>query len=102
MVAPVPIFILFKDRVSVLVETIRSLHRHIRTPFEIVVINDKTTFPAAKMFLDKAEKEGVKVINTTLEWQHFDHLYNHVADIVEKYNYFRNMNLKYQQKVLIV
>lgn len=34
---PVPIFLVFKDRISVLIEAIRSLHRHIRTPFEIVI-----------------------------------------------------------------
>lgn len=33
--APVPIFIMFKDRVSVLMETLRSFWRYIGTPYEV-------------------------------------------------------------------
>ena len=35
--APIPIFILFKDRVSILIETLRSLYRYIRTDRKSVV-----------------------------------------------------------------
>ena len=50
---PVPIYILFKDRISVLIESIRSIHRNIKTPFQLVIFNDNSTFPAAVNFLKR-------------------------------------------------
>jgi hypothetical protein len=66
---PVPIFLIFRDRVSDLIETLRSYHRHIRTPFEIVIFNDNTTFPTAANFLNRLKESGVKVHDNTVNWK---------------------------------
>lgn len=39
---PVPIFVLFKDRVSVLMESLRSFWRYIGTPYEVRVCVDRS------------------------------------------------------------
>ncbi|KAJ3023475.1 hypothetical protein HKX48_002902 [Thoreauomyces humboldtii] len=59
----VPIFITFKDRVTYLLELIRSYHRHIGTPFEIVVVDDHSTYPAAVNFLERLKESGIPVIS---------------------------------------
>ena len=35
LLKPIPIFIMFKDRVSVPIKTLQKLYRDIRTPFEV-------------------------------------------------------------------
>lgn len=83
--APIPIFVLFKDRVSVLVETLRSFYRYIRTPFEIILIHDNSTFPAAVHFVQRLGESGVLVYENQHPWEEFDHFYEIVADFVEEY-----------------
>jgi len=81
----VPIFILFKDRVSVLLETLRSFYRHLQTPFEIVIIHDKSTYPVALDFMERLKDSGVLVYENTRTWTDFDEFYEIVADVVEHY-----------------
>jgi hypothetical protein len=82
---PVPIFIIFKDRVSVFLEMLRSLYRYLRTPFEIVIIHDNSTYPAATHFIDRLKDSGVYVFENTRPWKDFDEFYEMVADCVERY-----------------
>jgi len=84
--APIPIFIMFKDRVSVLMETLRNLYRYIRTPFEIIIINDNSTFPAAVAFLRRLQESGVHVHDNKQSWgEDFNQLYEIVATFIEDY-----------------
>jgi len=85
--APIPIFIMFKDRVSVLMETLRNFYRYIRTPFEIVIINDNSTFPTAVAFLQRLKESEVHVHDIKQFWEaDFDQLFNvFVANFVEDY-----------------
>lgn len=82
---PVPIFIPFRDRLSVLLEAVRSLHRHIRTPWELVIINDQTTHPVALSFLERAVQAGVHVHTNIRRWDNFDALYKILADYIDSY-----------------
>lgn len=84
--APIPIFVMFKDRVSVLMESLRSLYRYIRTPFEIVIINDNSTFPTAVAFLQKLKESGVRVHDNEQFWgTDFNQLFEAVANFVEDF-----------------
>ena len=83
--APVPIFILFRDRVSIVIEVIRSFHRYIRTPFEIVIFNDRSSFPVATNFLMRLEASGLHIHHSTIEWENFDQLYSMLAKFIEDY-----------------
>jgi len=58
---PVPIIMVTKDKLTVLVESLRSYHKHLRTPFEIVIHDENSTFPPTVRFLKKLERAGVKV-----------------------------------------
>ena len=82
---PVPIFIMFKDRVSVLMETLRSFWRTMRTPYEIVIMNDNSTYPDATAFLQKLREAGVTVHDNDRTWTTFDDLYKINADFVASY-----------------
>lgn len=82
---PVPIFLLFKDRVSVLLETIRSLHRHIRTPFEIVIFDDHSTYAPAVNFLNRMAEAGVHVYRNKKKWQQFDDVTSVISDFIIEY-----------------
>jgi hypothetical protein len=82
---PVPIFILFKDRVSVLLEMLRAIYRYLRTPYEIVIIHDNSTYPEAVRFIQRLKDSGVFVYENPRPWQEFDEFYEIVADFVEHY-----------------
>jgi len=84
--APIPIFIIFKDRVSVLSETLRSLYRYLRTPFEIVIINDNSTFPGAVNFMERLNESGVHVHDNQRPWGNdFNAYYSIIGQFVEGY-----------------
>jgi hypothetical protein len=83
--APIPIFIPFRDRISVLIETIRSFHRHIRTPFELVIINDNSTYPTAVNFLNRLSESGVYIHNNMQPWNGFDELYEIFKKVISEY-----------------
>ena len=72
---PVPIIITFKDRVSVLLEILRTYWRSIKTPYEIVILNDNSTYLGALAFLDRLRDAGVKVYDNDRAWSGFDELY---------------------------
>jgi hypothetical protein len=57
----IPIFIITKDRMTVLQESIKSYHDYIKTPFEIVIHDNGTTFPATSKYLRSLEKNGIKI-----------------------------------------
>ncbi|KAJ3167753.1 hypothetical protein HDU87_001472 [Geranomyces variabilis] len=83
----VPIFIQFKDRVTYLLEFIRSLHRVIKTPFEIILLDDSSTFPTAVNFLNRLQASGVTVIRTPpkSEGAIFDEIYSTMASVITAY-----------------
>lgn len=82
---PVPIIIMFKDRISVLTETIKSYYQYIRTPFEIVIFDDNTTFPSSILFLQKLELAGVTVHYNIKKWNDFESLFSLFSDFVSDY-----------------
>ncbi|KAJ3034758.1 hypothetical protein HDV00_004736 [Rhizophlyctis rosea] len=82
---PVIIFIMFKDRISQLMESIRSYHRYIRTPFEIVILDDNSTYPQAANFLSRLSNSDITVYHSTHEWGHFNDLYSIWAEIIANY-----------------
>tara|TARA_Y100000310_G_scaffold342719_1_gene447073 strand:- start:252 stop:1619 length:1368 start_codon:yes stop_codon:yes gene_type:complete len=57
----VPIFIITRDRLDSLRESIDSYHRDIKTPFEIVIHDNDSTYGPTIDFLKNLEKEGTKV-----------------------------------------
>jgi hypothetical protein len=57
----IPIFIITKDRLTVLKESIKSYYKQIKTPFEIVIHDNGTTFPETLTYLRSLERNGVKV-----------------------------------------
>lgn len=59
----IPIFIIVKDRIQVLKESIES-YQQIATPYEIVVHDNNSTFPATVQYLKSLEENGVKVYRT--------------------------------------
>lgn len=56
----IPIFIITKDRLTVLKESIES-YNQIATPFEIIIHDNRTTFPDTLDYLKGLEKNGIKV-----------------------------------------
>ncbi|KAJ3167444.1 hypothetical protein HDU88_002366 [Geranomyces variabilis] len=83
-VPPVPIFIQFKDRITYLLEFIRSLHRVIQTPFEIIIIDDSSTFPAAVNFLKRLNDSGITILHPAARAADapFDMIYKDVAKLI--------------------
>lgn len=72
-------------------ETLRNLYRYIRTPYEIIIINDNSTFPAAIKFIQRLKKSNVQVHDNHQSWGNdFNHLYSIVADFVEDYMHSSN------------
>jgi hypothetical protein len=80
---PIPIFILFADKVTVLIETLRSYHRYIQTPFEIIILDNKSTFPRAVAFLKHLEKAGVKIYHLPQTWTSFNELHDIAVSFIE-------------------
>jgi hypothetical protein len=80
---PIPIFILFADKVTVLLETLRSFHRYIRTPFEIIILDNKSTYPRAVAFLKRLEEAGVKIYRLPQTWSKFNELHDIAVSFIE-------------------
>jgi len=57
----IPIFIIVKDRLEVLKKTIESFESSIKTPFEIVIHDNNSTFEPTIEYLKELEKQGKKV-----------------------------------------
>jgi len=66
---PVPIFIITKDRLCSLRETLRSIYRGIRSPFEIVIHDDGSTYQPTLDFLNELESHGVQVFRNSINVQ---------------------------------
>ncbi|KAJ3347609.1 hypothetical protein HDU91_006737 [Kappamyces sp. JEL0680] len=64
---------------------IRSLHRHIRTPFEIVIINDNSQFPVTVNMLHRLQESGIKVMNTDIQWEDFNELVARTSALVQSH-----------------
>lgn len=61
----IPIFIITRDRLTVLKESIWSYHKCFKDPFEIVIHDNRTTYPETKKYLKQLEKKGTKVFWNT-------------------------------------
>ena len=57
----IPIFIVTCDRLTLLKKTMHSYRTQIKTPFEIVILDQGTTYPATVEYLEWMEDAGVKV-----------------------------------------
>ncbi|KAI9002841.1 hypothetical protein DFJ74DRAFT_713763 [Hyaloraphidium curvatum] len=77
---PVLLAVLFRDRASVLAAALRSYWRHLRTPYELAIFDDNSSFPAAVRFLDRLRDAGVHVHRNSRPWASFDALIEMVAD----------------------
>ncbi|KAJ3020291.1 hypothetical protein HKX48_001062 [Thoreauomyces humboldtii] len=84
--APVPIFIQFKDRVSFLIEEIRAFHRHLATPFEIIIVDDSSTYPPAVNFLARLREANVTVLTVPDHaTEQFNDIYSVVANMITQH-----------------
>jgi hypothetical protein len=59
---PIPIFIICFNRITVLKETLRSIHDSIRTPFEIIISDHGSTYPPLVEYLKRMEQANVTVV----------------------------------------
>ncbi len=57
----VPIVVVTHNRLTVLLETIRSFHRYIRTPFRISIHDEGSTYKPLLAFIAMLESHGVRV-----------------------------------------
>jgi len=57
----VPIFIIVRDRLEALKESIKSYQENIKTPYEIVIHDNDTTYQPTIDFLKDLEKNGIKI-----------------------------------------
>lgn len=57
----IPIFIITCDRLTLLKKTMHSYRKQIKTLFEIVILDQGTTYPATVKYLKWMESAGVKV-----------------------------------------
>lgn len=57
----IPIFIITKDRLSVLKESILSYEKNISTPYEIVIHDNNSTYEPMVEYLKDLEKDGIKI-----------------------------------------
>lgn len=57
----IPIFIITCDRLTLLKKTMHSYRTQIKTPFEIVILDQGTTYPATVKYLKWMEDAGIKV-----------------------------------------
>jgi hypothetical protein len=64
---------------------LRSIYRYLRTPYEIVIIHDSSTYPEAARFIERLKDSGVFVYENHTPWETFDRFYEIVADFVEHY-----------------
>merc|ERR1711998_67775 len=62
----VPIFIIFRDRLSHLKECIASIKRRVDSPYQIVIHNHETTYLPAMQYLNTLKQQGIPVYTQTL------------------------------------
>lgn len=64
----IPIFVIVKDRIKVLEQSMESWLRLIKSPIEIILLDQESTYPGMIEFLEEKKKEGIRVFhlkNTT-------------------------------------
>lgn len=89
MTSKIPIFIITKDRLTVLKRSIESYKKCIKTPFRIVIHDNGSTYPPTVQYLNELEQEGIKVFryNHKIEeekMKYKDDYLNSVSISVEK------------------
>ena len=57
----IPIFIIVHDRLKVLKKSVLSYNRLIKTPFEIIYFDSKSTYKPTIKYLKEQERKGIKV-----------------------------------------
>ena len=61
----IPIFIITKDRVTCLKESIESYYLHINDEFEIVIHDNNSSFEGMLNYLAELKDNGIKVYKNT-------------------------------------
>lgn len=61
----VPIFVITCDRISVLIKSLLSYYVQIKSPIEIIIHDNNTTYPPTRDFLDRLEMAGIRVVRST-------------------------------------
>jgi hypothetical protein len=82
---PIPIFILFSEKISVLLETLRSYHRYLKTPFEIIILDSDSKYPRTIAFLSRLKESGMKIYHVTENWNSFNELHDLAISYIERY-----------------
>lgn len=59
----IPIFIIVKDRTTVLKQSIESYQNLIKSPIEIILLDQESTYPGMIDFLEEKKKEGMRVFH---------------------------------------
>ena len=57
----IPIFVIVKDRITVLKQSMESWLTFIKHPIEIILLDQESTYPGMIDFLKEKEKEGIRV-----------------------------------------
>jgi len=83
----IPIFVIVHDRIKVLKKTLASFNKYIKTPYEIIFFDTKSTYKPCIDYLKKMEENNYKVYWTGIN----DH--NLIMNAV--YDYKKHNNFKY-------
>ena len=59
----IPIFVIVKDRIKVLEQSMESWLRLIDSPIEIILLDQESTYPGMLHFLEEKKKEGMRVFH---------------------------------------
>ena len=65
--APIPVFVIFRDRLTDLQEFIRAMHEAVHTPFELVIHDTGSQHQPTLEYLRWLRSTGLKVLNATTE-----------------------------------
>ena len=58
----IPVFVIVKDRITVLKQSMESWLTLIKSPIEIILLDQESTYPGMIEFLKEKEKEGIRVL----------------------------------------
>ena len=59
----IPIFVIVKDRIKVLEQSMESWVRLIKSPIEIILLDQESTYPGMIEWLEEKKKEGMRVLH---------------------------------------
>jgi glycosyltransferase involved in cell wall biosynthesis len=87
-----PIFVITCDRLNVLKKSLDSYFQNIKTPFEIVIHDNGSTYEPTIQFLQQLEKDGIKVywcerINRSFELNNIEKTVNNFFENKTKVEY---------------